>query len=66
LLFSACMVDAHALQIRMHHAICAPLGSLVVVCGFLSGLIQAKKSSAVSWRGRTYSMKDHSPDFINI
>ena len=66
LLFSACVVDARALQIRMTHAICAPLGSLVVVCGFLAGLVHAKKSSAVSWRGRTYSMKDHSPDFINV
>ncbi|MBM3904516.1 MAG: glycosyltransferase [Thaumarchaeota archaeon] len=66
LLFSACVVDARALQIKMRHAICAPLGSLVVVGGFLVGLIQAKRSSAVSWRGRTYSMKDHSPDFINV
>lgn len=66
LLFSACVIDARALQIKMKYAICAPLGSLVVVGGFLVGLIQAKSSSAVSWRGRTYSMKDHTPDFINI
>jgi glycosyltransferase involved in cell wall biosynthesis len=66
LLFSACIIDAKVLQIRMIHAICAPLGSLIVVGGFLTGLIQAKRSSAVSWRGRTYSMKDHTPDFINV
>ncbi|NDB63103.1 MAG: glycosyltransferase [Nitrososphaeria archaeon] len=66
LLFSACLVDAKALGIKMRYAILAPLGSLIVVCGFLSGLIQAKGRSAVSWRGRTYSMKDHSPDFINV
>jgi len=66
LLFSACVIDARALQIKMKYAIFAPLGSLVVVGGFLVGLIQAKSSSAVSWRGRTYSMKDHTPDFINI
>jgi hypothetical protein len=66
LLFSACVIDAKALQIRMIHAICAPLGSMIVVGGFLSGLVQAKKSSAVSWRGRTYSMKDHTSDFINV
>ena len=66
LLFSACLVDARALGIKLGHAVLAPLGSLIVVCGFLSGLIQAKRSSAVSWRGRTYSMKDHSPDFINV
>ncbi len=66
LLFFACLVDAHALQIKAHHAICAPLGSLVVVCGFLAGLLQAKSNGAVSWRGRNYSMKDHTPDFINV
>lgn len=66
LLFSACLVDALALRIKIHHAVCAPLGSLVVVCGFLAGLLQAKGNKTVSWRGRSYSMKDHTPDFINI
>lgn len=66
LLFSACLVDARALQIKIIHAICAPLGSLIVVGGFLVGLIQAKRNESVSWRGRAYSMKDHVPDFINI
>ncbi|MEM2159805.1 MAG: glycosyltransferase [Candidatus Nitrosotenuis sp.] len=66
LLFSACIIDARALQIKMSHAVCAPLGSLVVVCGFLAGLLHAKRNAAVSWRGRAYSMKDHNPDFINV
>jgi chlorobactene glucosyltransferase len=66
LLFSACVVDAFALRIKIHHAICAPLGSLIVVCGFLAGLLQAKSNKSVSWRGRSYSMKDHTPDFINV
>jgi hypothetical protein len=66
LLFSACVVDALALRIKIHHAFCAPLGSLVVVCGFLAGLLQAKGNKTVSWRGRSYSMKDHTPDFINV
>ena len=65
LLFSACAIDARVLRIKSH-AILAPLGSLVVVCGFLSGLIQAKSNSAVSWRGRAYSMKDHTPNFLNV
>lgn len=66
LLFSACIADARALQIKMYHAICAPLGSLVVVGGFLLGLLQAKSNMAVSWRGRAYSMKDHTPNFISV
>ena len=55
-----------ALYIKLSHAVFGPIGSLVVVLGFLSGLIQAKKSSSVSWRGRTYSMKDHVQDSIRI
>jgi glycosyltransferase involved in cell wall biosynthesis len=66
LLFSACLIDAKALGIKIGHAVLAPLGSLVIVCGFLAGLVRAKSSSAVSWRGRDYSIKDHSPDFINV
>ena len=66
LLFSACLLDARVLGIKIQHAVCAPLGSLIVVGGFLSGLLQAKSNSAVSWRGRHYSMKDHNPNFINI
>ena len=41
------------------YAALCPLGGLVVVGGFLSGLIRAKSDAAVSWRGRRYSMKDH-------
>jgi len=48
------------------YAIFAPLGGLVVVLGFLSGLIQAKSSSAISWRGREYSLKDHTQNSINV
>lgn len=55
-----------ALYLKLSHALFGPIGSLVVVLGFLSGLIQAKKSSSVSWRGRTYSMKDHVQDSIRI
>ena len=54
------------LDLKLTHAVFAPIGSLVVVLGFLSGLFQAKKSSSVSWRGRNYSMKDHIQDSIRI
>jgi glycosyltransferase involved in cell wall biosynthesis len=54
------------LQLKLIHAIFGPVGSLVVVLGFLSGLLQAKKDSSVSWRGRKYSMKDHVQDSIRI
>mgnify|MGYP006272759463 FL=1 len=66
LLFSACVVEAKALKIKMKYSVFAPVGSLVVVSGFLAGILQAKTSSSVSWRGRTYSMKNQNPDFINV
>jgi len=54
------------LGLRLGYAVFAPLGSLVVVLGFLNGLIQAKGASSISWRGRSYSMKDHSQNAINV
>lgn len=53
------------LQLRLIDAMFAPIGGLVVVLGFLSGLLYAK-SSTVSWRGREYSMKDHVQNSINV
>ena len=53
------------LQLRLIDALFAPIGSLVVVLGFLSGLLQAK-SSTVYWRGRRYSMKDHVQNSISV
>ncbi|AFS82428.1 glycosyltransferase [Candidatus Nitrosopumilus sediminis] len=54
------------LGLKLRYALFAPLGSLVVVLGFLSGLLQAKRTSAVTWRGRSYSMKDHSQSSISV
>lgn len=53
------------LQLRLIDALFAPLGSLIVVLGFLGGLLQAKNST-VSWRGRKYSMKDHVQNSISV
>lgn len=53
------------LQLRLIDALFAPLGSLIVVLGFLGGLFQAKNST-VSWRGRKYSMKDHVQNSISV
>ena len=55
-----------ALFLKTIYALFAPIGSIVVTLGFLSGLIQAKSSASVSWRGRNYSMKDHIQNSINI
>ncbi len=54
------------LKLRLQYALFAPLGSFVIVLGFLNGLLQAKKTSSVTWRGRSYSMRDHSQNSINV
>jgi glycosyltransferase involved in cell wall biosynthesis len=53
------------LQLRLVYAFFAPLGGLIVTLGFLSGLLQAKNST-VTWRGRSYSMKDHVQNSISV
>lgn len=58
--------DARELKIGFFHSALGPIGSLIVILGFMSGLINAKSNSAVSWRGRSYSMKDHVQSSINI
>jgi len=54
------------LKLRWVHAFFAPLGGLVVVLGFLSGLIQAKSDSSVTWKERVYSMKNHTQNSISV
>ena len=67
LIYVAAIIETKfLLELRLIHALFAPLGGLVVVLGFLSGLLQAKKSSSVSWRGRNYSMKDHTQNSISV
>ncbi len=66
LLYGAGLLDARSLSIKIQHGICGPLGSFVVVSGFLCGMLQAKSKMAVSWRGRAYSMRDHLQDSITV
>lgn len=67
LIYIGAIIEAKVgLGLKTKYAIFAPLGSATVVIGFLSGLIQAKSTSAISWRDRTYSMKDHSQNSINV
>ncbi|MFQ5475522.1 MAG: glycosyltransferase [Nitrosopumilus sp.] len=67
LIYTGAIIEAKlGLELRFVHALFAPLGSLVVVLGFLSGLLQAKSTSAVTWRGRIYSMKDHTQNSISV
>jgi glycosyltransferase involved in cell wall biosynthesis len=67
LIYIAAVIEVKkGLHSKLIYALFGPIGSLVVVLGFLSGLLQAKKDAVVSWRGRNYSMKDHIQDSIRI
>ena len=54
------------LKLRLVYAIFAPLGGLVISLGFLSGLLQARGALTVTWRGRSYLIKDHAQNPISI
>ena len=67
LIYTGAVIEVKmGLNLKLIHALCAPLGGLVVTLGFFTGLIQAKGSSSVSWRGRNYSMKDHTQSSLSI
>ena len=67
LVYTGGILDAtKGLDLKIKYSLLAPIGSLIVVCGFLAGLIQAKSKTAVSWRGRTYYMKDQIQKSINV
>ena len=63
---AAFMETKMGLNLKSVFALFAPIGGLIVTCGFLSGILQANKSSAVSWRGRKYSVKEFSQNYIKL
>jgi hypothetical protein len=67
LVYLAGIIDAKkGLQLENIYSIFAPVGSFIVVAGFFMGILQAKSNTAVSWRGRSYSMKEHVTDSISV
>ena len=63
---AAFMETKMGLNLNSVFGLFAPVGGLIVTCGFLSGILQANKSSAVSWRGRKYSVKEFSQNYIKL
>lgn len=67
LIYAASAVESKkGLSLGLASAVFAPVGGLVVALSFLAGLLQAKSRNAVSWRGRSYSLKDHAQNAIDI
>jgi len=66
-IFSASIMETKmGLNLSIVNSIFAPIGSIIVVLGFLAGILQANKSTAVSWRGRKYSVKEFSQNYLKV
>jgi len=66
-IFSASIMETKmGLGLGLRNSVFAPLGSIIVVLGFLAGILQANKSTAVSWRGRKYSVKEFSQNYLKV
>jgi len=66
LVYIGTIVETKILHIKSIHALAAPVGSFLVCGGFLSGILQAKSNNAVSWRGRSYCMKEQFQNSITV
>lgn len=66
LIYIAATIETKFLYLKFSNALLCPIGSFVVVFGFLGGIFQAKSKTAVSWRGRNYSMKEYVQDSIQV
>ena len=66
LIYIGGFTEARELQIGSNLSLLGPVGSFIVVAGFLSGIIHAKSGSAVQWRGRKYSIKDYVQNSISV
>jgi len=67
MIYFAGFIDAtKGLQLRKIYSLLAPVGSFIVVSGFFSGMLQANRKNSISWRGRSYSMKEHVTSSISL
>ena len=66
LIYVATALTTKRLLLKQKYSILAPIGSFIVVCGFLSGILQANSRNSVSWRGREYAMKDQIQNSISV
>lgn len=66
LIYIAAFVETRILHLRFFYAFLCPLGGFIVAFGFLSGIISANRNTAVTWRGRNYSMKKYVQNSIQV
>jgi len=63
---AAILQTKKGLGLSIGYALLGPIGSLIIVLAFGSGILKARSSSAVTWRGRNYSMVGKPQNSINV
>lgn len=67
LFYLGSIIDAKkGLSLGFRHALFAPIGSTVIIAGFLTGILHARRSNSLTWRGRTYSLSETAQHSINL
>jgi cellulose synthase/poly-beta-1,6-N-acetylglucosamine synthase-like glycosyltransferase len=66
LFFAAILESKKGLGLSIGHAMLGPIGSLMIVLGFASGMLQVKTNRALLWRGRSYTMSNQIQNAINV
>lgn len=67
LFYLGSIIDAKkGLSLGLRHALFAPIGSAIIITGFATGIVHAKRSNALTWRGRTYSISETAQHSINL
>jgi cellulose synthase/poly-beta-1,6-N-acetylglucosamine synthase-like glycosyltransferase len=60
-------IDAtKGLSLGLRHALFAPIGSAIIIAGFATGILHAKRSNSLTWRGRMYSISDTAQHSITL
>ena len=59
LAFCGAAIESGLLRINRFYAAACPAGGAAILAGFLAGILMAKRKNAVSWRGRSYTLRDH-------
>ena len=64
--FAAILESKKGLGLTIGHALLGPIGSLMIIAGFASGILQVKSNRALLWRGRSYTMSNQIQNAINV
>jgi chlorobactene glucosyltransferase len=67
LFYLGSIIDAKkGLSLGFPYALFAPIGSTIIIAGFATGILHAKRNNALAWRGRTYSISETAQNSINL